>query len=251
VWFGPERSMSSGTAPRRRQQVYGSLQCVVLDADATQMPDRLLLLCHGYGAGGEDLVPLGQELLRRYADTVGNTRVVLPAAPLELPGGFGGRAWWHLEAGRIYEAVARGAFDEVMDRVPDGMSSARRKLQATLDLALRDANLTYSQVVIAGFSQGSMLACDLTLRLEEAPAALALFSSALVARPQWERFASRRKGLRVLQTHGTSDMVLPAVVGQRLRDLLTQAGLQVDFQAFPGGHTIPPSAIAALADLLG
>jgi len=105
-------------------------------------------------------------------------------------------------------------------------------------------------VVYAGFSQGAILATHLTLRLEESPAALCIFSGAIIAQDLWQREAPKRKGLKVLQSHGLSDPILPFLLGQWVNSLLSQAGLQVDFCSFQGGHTIPETTITKFLSLL-
>ena len=67
----------------------GPLQCTLLDDG--EPPRRLVVLCHGYGAPGDDLVGLESEL-RRVGGVPGGTRWVFPEAPLEVPLSFGGRA---------------------------------------------------------------------------------------------------------------------------------------------------------------
>jgi phospholipase/carboxylesterase len=104
--------------------------------------------------------------------------------------------------------------------------------------------------VLGGFSQGAMIATDLALRLEEPPAALVVLSGAPVGEAEWEKRAPARAGLRVLQTHGRQDPVLPFAFGEAVRDLLHTAGLEVEFLPFDGGHGVPPEALAALATLL-
>ena len=220
----------------------------MVDDDGTP-PRRLVLLCHGYGAPGDDLVGLASELRRRGGVAEG-TRFVFPEAPLTVPMSFGGRAWWHLDGERIYERVARGALHEVLDETPDGLPQARRLLRGVVEAALTHAGLGYQDLVLGGFSQGSMITMDLTLRLEEPPAALCLLSSMLICRPEWSRRVGRRRGLRVFQAHGRQDALLPMAGAEALRDLLSDAGLEVTFHAFDGGHTIDGGGLQGLGSLI-
>src|SRR5271169_4771336 len=67
----------------------GSLEVHVVQRDAAVRPELAVVLCHGYGASGADLVPLAADLLAR-APALGNrVRFVFPAAPLALTE-FGG-----------------------------------------------------------------------------------------------------------------------------------------------------------------
>jgi len=217
-------------------------------------PELVVVLCHGYGATGSDLVPLADELFRSTPALGGRVAFVFPEAPLtlgDLNPLFGdARAWWHIEVGRYTSALAQGRIDPLLDETPEGLGAARRKLRALLDETQRWSGLGLDHIVLGGFSQGSMLALDVALRLEEAPAALAIMSSALIARPDWTRLAPTRRGLRVLQSHGRRDELLPFAVAVRLRDLLRDAGLDVQFESFDDGHTITAGVVARLGALL-
>jgi phospholipase/carboxylesterase len=221
---------------------------------AGRRPEVVVVLCHGYGATGSDLVPLAGELAHQRPALAERVAFAFPEAPLRLADMnplFGdARAWWHIEVGRYEQAMRAGRLDALMDEVPGGLGAARRKLRAMLEQLQSWSGLGLDRFVIGGFSQGSMLAADVALHLEEPPAALALLSSALIARPEWERLAPRRAGLRVLQAHGRRDELLPYGVAERLRDLLVRAGLSVDFVAFDDGHTITSGVVERLGGLI-
>jgi phospholipase/carboxylesterase len=91
-----------------------------------------------------------------------------------------------------------------------------------------------------------MLACDVSLRADEAPAGLVLLSGAPISVPEWQNLAPKRAGLRVLMSHGQSDPILPFAGGVYLRDLLMQAGLKVEFMEWNGGHGIPDGVVERL-----
>ena len=204
----------------------------------------LVVLMHGFGAPGDDLVPLA-----RVLDVPREVRFAFPEAPLDLgPEAQGGRAWWWIDMMKVQLAAMRG---EVIDRsqsVPEGLTEARESVIAMLGELGRA--LAPSQIVIGGFSQGAMLACDVALRTEIPLAGLALLSGTMIAEKQWSETASRRRGLRAVVSHGQNDPILPFVGGERLRDFLTAAGLEVKWVPFRGAHEIPPSALGALATLI-
>ncbi len=209
-------------------------------------------MSHGYGAPGDDLVPIGALLLRRFPELAETTRFVFPEAPLSLniSGFYDARAWWQIDVGRYERAMVDGTLDEQLDERPEGLAEARRKLRSVVDTVLQEAGLGMNRLVLAGFSQGAMLTTDLSLRLEESPAALGIFSGFPVCRSEWRTLASRRKGLRVIQSHGTQDPLLPFPIASTLVELLKEAGLQVDFQPFDGPHTIPESVVDSFGAML-
>ncbi|HLV65917.1 MAG TPA: hypothetical protein VKY73_08890, partial [Polyangiaceae bacterium] len=66
----------------------------------------------------------------------------------------------------------------------------------------------------------------------------------------WSEAAPARRGLRVVQSHGRADPILPYANAEALRDLLVAAGLAVEFCPFAGGHGIPDAALERLSALL-
>ena len=219
-------------------------------------PDRegggtgpLLLLMHGYGAPAEDLVPLARQL-----SVAKEVRFAFPAAPLVLETGLppevSGRAWWPIDMVELQRAVMRGDTATLTGRVPQGLSEARGHVLAVLDALERDHGVSPDKLVLGGFSQGAMLATDVTLHAERPPAALAILSGSLIAKSEWLPLMKARAGLPVLQSHGRADPVLSYEIAEMLRQELTHAGLAVEFVAFNGGHGIPNGAVEALGRLV-
>jgi phospholipase/carboxylesterase len=230
---------------------FGQLRCHVLQAD-TAPPRRMAMLCHGYGADGHDLVAIAGYLGTALGTAADGTAFVFPEAVLDLAdSGMHGRAWWPIDmAGLTTPGAAAARLDAMRCSPPAGMQLARRRLREAIEAALQHFGLNYSQFILGGFSQGAMLACDVALRLEEPPAALALLSACLVDEPTVRRLAPSRRGLPVLQSHGRNDPILPFAQAESLRDILQAAGLAVTFQAFDGGHTISQETLVHLTHLL-
>jgi phospholipase/carboxylesterase len=207
----------------------------------------LLLLCHGYGAPGDDLVPLGQQLGRKV-------RFACPAAPLVLdrsvPPELSGRAWWHIDMLELQTAVMTRDFKTLTERTPPGLDESRARLLELIDVLEREHAVARAQLVLGGFSQGAMLATDVTLHAERPPAALAILSGSLIAKQEWLPLMKARAGLPVLQSHGRADPVLAFSIAATLRDELTAAGANVEFLPFSGGHGIPGVVLEALAKLV-
>lgn len=231
----------------------GGLTCQVAQSGPKgQAPQLAVVLCHGFGAPGTDLVSLAPELEQRFEKLRGNVRYYFPAAPLHPPELGGGRAWWmidieHLAAMQNPTPAARAALRK---ETPEGLPKARRLLMSLLEEVTRQTKLSYNQVVLGGFSQGAMLSTDVALHLDEPLAALALFSGTLLSEDDWKARAPRRRGLPVLQSHGQDDPLLPFASAEALRDLLRGAGLSVEFLPFAGGHTISLEGMERFGELL-
>lgn len=228
------------------------LRChVVQDGPEGAGPSRLVVLCHGYGAPGDDLVALAAEALRLSAGGTGPTRFLFPHAPNPLedfPHGDA-RAWWAINIERLVAAQSGdvATLERLREDVPEGLPKARRALMALIDEALRQTRLPTSRLVLGGFSQGAMLTTDVTLRLDEAPAGLVVMSGTVICESEWRKRAPQRAGLRVLQSHGRLDPLLPFGEAERLRQIFITAGMKTEWVPFDGVHTITAEVVKKLA----
>jgi phospholipase/carboxylesterase len=206
----------------------------------------LVILLHGFGAPGDDLVPLAEVIAAQAG-----TRWLFPEGPLPLNMGFGdSRAWWIIDFARIQAERAAGRIRDLSMDIPKGLALARERLSEFLTVLPRHLTVDYESTVIGGFSQGAMLTCDAVLHSDYPFAGLIQLSSNLLARSVWEPLMPRRKGLPVFQSHGTEDDILPHIGAERLRDTLNQSGLIVEWHSFRGGHEIPEPVLQRLGVFL-
>src|SRR5436305_15029252 len=215
---------------------------VVHDLAAGETPSLAVVLCHGYGASGTDLVPLAQPVLTTAAAQMRPKAVLIfPAAPLDLAeqGVPGGRAWWPVDLDRLVNRRTPELMEQFRKACPEGLRESRERLLALLTEAGKHFELAAERFILGGFSQGSMLATDVALRLKKAPAGLVVLSGALINEGEWRELAMERGPLAVLQIHGKYDSILPLAMGMLLRDLFLEAGADVDFVPFNGDHEIP------------
>jgi phospholipase/carboxylesterase len=232
-----------------RAETYGGLECVVTGGSDRQGggDGPVVVLLHGFGAPGTDLVGLWRAL-----EVPRETRFVFPAAPLLLGGMYGdGRAWWPIDMVALDRAMQRGEFRELAKDDPAELPAARAHVAALLDEVTAKLAPADGKLFLGGFSQGAMLACDLALTEPTRPlAGLVLMSGTLLAEARWGKLFAGRAGLRVLQSHGQQDPLLPFAMAERLRDALTKAGAHVEFLQFRGGHEIPMPVLTRLGVFL-
>lgn len=206
----------------------------------------VVMLLHGFGAPGEDLVPLADAI-----DATAGTRWLFPEAPLSLNMGFGdSRAWWIIDFARIQADRAAGRIRDLSVEIPQGLALARERMLAFLTDLPRQLPIDYKKTIIGGFSQGAMLTCDAVLHTDYPFAGLVQLSGNLLAQAVWEPLMGKRNGLPVFQSHGTQDDILPHIGAERLRDMLTQSGLAVEWHSFRGGHEIPEPVLQRLSGFI-
>jgi phospholipase/carboxylesterase len=204
-----------------------------------------VVLLHGFGAPGDDLVPLGQYM------GVPAARFVFPAAPIELGGLYGdSRAWWRLDLMQLESDLRTGNIRDRRNEVPDGLVPVRTQVSALLEEVKSRYSIGDPQLVLGGFSQGAMVALDVALHRDTPPAGVALMSGTLLAESEWSARMPRLAGVPIVQSLGRADSLLPFSSAELLRDKLVAAGAKVEFVAFDGGHEIPPPVLAAVGELV-
>jgi phospholipase/carboxylesterase len=188
---------------------------------------ELVVLLHGYGADGNDLIGLAphwQKLLPGAA-------FVAPNAPDRVPGAPSGFQWF---------PIARIDPHEMRD----GVSSAAPRIGEFLDAELARLGLPPERLVLAGFSQGAMLALHLGLR--RAPAAIVGFSGLLADPPPAEGHRPP-----VLLTHGGADTVIPVGAMFAAAASLGAAGAAVQWHMAPEmGHGIDEQGLSLAGNFL-
>lgn len=232
-----------------RRRRYAKLDALVVDCD--QAPKVPVILCHGYGAPGDDLVPNVEVLADLLEDSIEKFRFVFPAAPLTPPelAIYGGRAWWEINMNKLLAASQTGTFSELHDLEPPGLDVASELLAGCVRAVLDEFGGP-GPYVLGGFSQGAMLTMNTALRSSiPPPSLLAQFSGTMVCRSQWQAALAqgRLANTFVLQSHGRYDTILPFSSAEALRDLLTKEKVEYHFVDFDGPHTIPMEALMQLA----
>lgn len=196
---------------------------------------RAVVLFHGFGADFTDLASLAD-----VVETPAGVNWYFPNGPhtVQIGPHMTGRAWFPL---RLAELEQRGV--DFTKEYPEGMEKAVEQAITACEALLTKLKIGWSQLVIGGFSQGSMIALEIALRSREAPAGVILLSSSLVNEPKLRELAPKRKGLRFFQSHGEGDSMLPFDHAVRLEQLLVECGWDGMLLPFRGGHEIPMTVI--------
>jgi len=214
------------TAAETTLELGGLRTIAVGDLDAARI---VVVLLHGFQMVPADLTPFAHSLQAP-------AWFLFPEGPLEARPS--GRAWWHIDLDLRARSLTAGPRDFAGQHPPD-LPAARARLVTLVEAAKARAGTR--PLVLGGFSQGGMLACDTLLRSSLPIAALALFSSSRIAFDEWQPLLAdgRVAGLPVLVSHGEHDHDLAFSAGEALRDCLRAAGADVDWVPFAEGHEIP------------
>jgi len=200
----------------------------------------VVLLLHGYGADGDDLLGLADPLAPHMPDTA----FIAPDAPEKCAGNPLGYQWFPIPwlDGSSDEEASEGAFQAVRD------------IDAFVDQVLAQEGITPDKLIVFGFSQGAMLALR-ALPLRDVPVAGIVSSSGRLLDP--DSFADTVLSKPpVLLIHGDQDEMVPPGHFNEAGQALDKAGFDVFGHVMEGtGHGIAPDglsvALAFMAERLG
>jgi phospholipase/carboxylesterase len=201
----------------------------------------VVVFLHGYGANGADLLGLADPLGEHLPDTL----FVAPDAPEDCAGAPMGFQWFPIP-------WIDGSSEEEAER---GMRAAVDDLNAFLDALMVDEDVLPEQVVLFGFSQGSMMALHVAPRREDEVAGIVAFSGRLLSPETLADEVVVRPP--VLLVHGDADDVVPPQSLPQAAEALQGAGFkEVYAHIMKGtGHGIAPDglsvALAFMRDKLG
>jgi phospholipase/carboxylesterase len=204
----------------------------------------LVVLMHGFGAPGTDLIGLW-----RVLDVPRNVRFAFPEAPVEIPGLFGARAWWMLDLARAEQAMADGPRSYAQE-IPPGMEDATDQVVEMLEALQHELAVQSERLIVGGFSQGSMAACNAVFTRNVTPGGLVILSGTPVNLETWKAGMALKPEVPVFQSHGQNDPLLSFQAAEQLRDEMRDAGLSTEWVPFRGGHEIPMPVLEALGRFL-
>jgi phospholipase/carboxylesterase len=189
---------------------------IALERPADGAAAGALVLFHGRGADEHDLFPLLDAL-----DPERRLDGYTPRGPLALPPG--GAHWY---------VVPRVGYPD-----PATFGASYAEAASWLD------ELPHERVVLGGFSQGAVMSLALGLGAgRPRPAAIVAFSGFVPQVDGWEPDLSPPLP-PVTLGHGSFDPVIDVSFGRAARDLLVEAGADVDYRESPMGHQIHPSTV--------
>lgn len=190
-------------------------------------PSALVILIHGYGSNGDDLISLARMIQPALPDAA----FVAPNAPSQIPRMAAAHQWWPIDTFSMPERAA-------------GAAAAAPALDAFITHELEEADLPSNRLLLVGFSQGTMMALHVGLWRPEPVAGVVGISGMLVAPERLQ--AELRSRPPVLLIHGMDDDVVPFHSMELASSALTASGVTVETHASPNvGHSVSQDGLAA------
>lgn len=192
----------------------------------------LVILSHGYGANGDDLIglaPYWQQLLP-------DTAFVSPNAPERCEMSPGGYQWFPITIRNPGEGW-RPPADELWQKI----GGAAPYLDGFIDEQLAHYGLDESKLALVGFSQGTMMSLHVGLRRAKAPAAILGYSGAYAGGAPGDEIVCRPP---VFLIHGDQDPMIPVQAMFKAAEDLSALGVSVQWHVSRGiPHSIGPDGL--------
>lgn len=195
-------------------------------------PRQLVILLHGLGADGQDLISLSPHWGRLLPDAA----FVAPNAPERCDMSPYGYQWFSLR-------------DLSPERILRDVRSVAPVLDAFIDASLAEHGLQPENLALVGFSQGTMMALHVALRRDRPIAGIVGYSGALLAPGLLAGEIKSRPP--VLLVHGDADQVVPFQAMAGAVSALEAAEVPVEAEPRPGlVHSIDMEGLARGGDFL-
>ncbi|MCH2354084.1 MAG: alpha/beta hydrolase [Pseudomonadales bacterium] len=206
-----------------------------IEIDPAETPSGTVIWLHGLGADGHDFEPIVPELNLDVP-----IRFVFPHAPkrsVTINGGMEMRAWYDIDPGSPLSGT-----DEIR------MSAAA--VQELVDVENHNGMPT-DRIVLAGFSQGGVVALHLGLRTESRFAGLMALSTYV---HDHENVGTEVSFVSIdtpiFMAHGIADPMIPITRAVTSREALTALNYQVDWREYGMGHHVCPEELVDIKGFL-
>jgi phospholipase/carboxylesterase len=201
-------------------------QLQTIEIETKPKPSHSVIWLHGLGADGNDFVPIVREIA---LPPVG-IRFVFPHAPMRpvtINGGFVMRAWYDIANPDMIKKE-----DEL------GLRQSQKSIEELIALEV-SRGIPERRIVIAGFSQGGVMALQTSLRQPKRLAGAMALSAylAMFATAEKERNPANND-MPIFLGHGTMDNIVPLPLGTATRDRLIKLGYDVDWHQYPMAHSV-------------
>lgn len=194
---------------------------------AAGKPHQLIVLLHGLGSNGQDLISLAPI----WAKDLPNALFISPDAPFPCDMAPYGYQWFSLQEW-TEDAMVKGA-DKALPIVDN-----------YLDKLLKSLGMTDDQMSLVGFSQGTMMALYAAQRRRNPCAGVLGYSGAMLAAKELKNGNIHK--IPTCLIHGDADTVVPITAWHQAMGALQEAGVAVEGGVVPGlAHSIDESGLQA------
>ena len=195
-----------------------------------------IIWLHGLGADGHDFEGIVPELGLPENTSI---RFIFPHAPeraVTVNNGYVMRAWYDIKSLEI---------DAEQDE--QGIRDSAKQIEALIE-SEHQRGIAYDKIVLAGFSQGGVIALHLGLRFKHRLAGVMALSTYLGLADTLAAEANQvNRDVSIFMAHGVDDQVVPLALGNASRLQLEAQSYGVQWQSYPMEHSVHPDEMDDIA----
>ena len=213
------------------------LPCV--EQETGPKPDAAVIWMHGLGADGNDFVPIVGQMPLPPSLAIRFVFPHAPVRPVTLNNGFRMRAWYDIGPGDLANR-------------PDiaGVRTSQAQIEALIAREVARGIVT-RRIVLAGFSQGGVIALHTGIRHAERLAGIVALSTYVMLPDVLEAEGSAaNRDVPIFMAHGTADPMIALQRGEAGRRALVAAGYRVEWETYPMPHSVVWEEIEAVTGFL-
>ena len=195
-------------------------------------PSWAVIWLHGLGADGNDFVPIVKELPLQNAPGI---RFLFPHAPIRsitVNGGMRMRGWYDIKSMDLADRVDAA-----------GVYESAEQVEALIAEQVA-VGIPESRIILAGFSQGGVIALHTGLHYPKTLGGIIALSTYLPIMEGLEQeLADENRNTPLFMAHGSMDPVVPLSLGEGSKNWLEQQGYEVEWHTYPMPHSVAAEEI--------
>lgn len=206
-----------------------------IEIETAPRPRASVIWLHGLGADGSDFVGIVPELKLPPALPV---RFVFPHAPyrpVTLNNGYVMRAWYDM-------AVVERGFHQELAHIEQSVATVDQLVRREIERGV-DAK----RIVLAGFSQGGVVALHAGLQAREPLAGLLILSAPVPGIDELlVRATPASAEVPIFLAHGVHDAMVPYALAEQTLKALRASGRHVTWHSYSMEHTVSMEEVEAI-----
>ena len=198
-----------------------SLSAIVLEPLSKIKPKNAVILCHGYGGDGKDISILAGYWKTYLPDTI----FICPDAPEKCEASPSGFQWFDLT-------------DQDPEQILSKSLVAENKLNKLIDEVKKGYNLLANQIIIGGFSQGSMISLQTGIKRKDKINSILGYSGKIIDLEHLSKNIVSRPNIFLM--HGDIDQVVPVDGLLEAKNFFNKNNYEIETKIFKNcEHRIP------------
>ena len=203
----------------------------ILERLTNESPDAAVIWLHGLGADSYDFYDIVPMLELPQSASIKFVFPNAPVMPVTLNNGYRMTAWYDI-----------AGIGEHYPHDIDGIRSSERQILALIGQQ-QEAGIDPERIILAGFSQGGVVALHTALRYPGQLGGVLALSSYLAAPELLAEEKQSPPGLDIMMMHGTQDEVVSIKYGRKSASHIQEAGYEVIWKEFLMPHSVCPEQL--------